>query len=105
MARPKRVVSSNKTIVVIYTNIKLDNFGYMKRHVFNSLNDLKVGDMLKSSSYDTKMQVVKVLETSYKYFNKETGDLSNEYNSSNQFEVRNLRIAEVTDDIVAVKLP
>lgn len=93
-----------KTILVIYTNFKIEKVGYEKRYAFNSSDDLKVGDMIKSPQYTTNMQVVKVLDESYKYFNKETGELSNNYKSSLQFEIREIKLNSVTDIVLAQKI-
>lgn len=94
-----------KTVLLIYTQTKLEKVGYAKRYAFKTNEDLKEGDMLKSDIYTTNMQIVKVLEEDYKYFNKETGELSNEYKSTNQFEIRELKLLDKATDIVfATKL-
>ncbi len=72
----------------------------MKRYAFNTSSDLKEGDMIKSPLYDTPMQVVKVLSKSSKFFNKETGDLSNIFKNSNQFEIRELKIQKQDENII-----
>ena len=38
--------------------------------------------MIKSSAYYTNMQIVKVLDKSYKYFNHFSGELSDEFYST-----------------------
>ena len=95
-----------KTILVIYTNTKMANSGYTKRYCFKTDNDVKLGDMLSSKAYDTPMQVVKILNKDYKYFNKVTGDMSNIYSNSNQYEIRSIKILakDEIDIIMAVKL-
>lgn len=93
-----------KTIIVIYTAGFTAKTGYQTRYAFNTDDDIKVDDMLESSSYSTNMQVVKVLPLAYLFFNKETGEMSNEYTSSKQFEIKTLRLAEPEDIIFAKKL-
>lgn len=93
-----------KTILVIYTNTKVDISNYKKRYAFNTNDNISIGDMLKSPQYATNMQVVKVLDRAFKYFNRATGDLSDEYISTNQFETRELKIASTTSVIYATKV-
>lgn len=89
-----------KTILVIYTHNKIKNVGYQKRYAFVTESDVSVGDMIESPEYTTPMQVVKVLKTPYKYFNKETGKLSNSFNNSNQFETRELDIRDKKSNVI-----
>lgn len=88
------------TILVIYTNSKLENTGYTKRYAFNTKANLREGDMIKSSQYDTNMQVVKMLDEAYKYFNRTTGELSNTFTNSNQFEIRELVLREDNTEVI-----
>lgn len=86
-----------KTILVVYSNKKnLTDVEMMrlKRYSFNCDADVEVGDILDSGEYDTPMVVVKVLNTKYKYFNRTTGELSNDFNSTSQWEIRELVILD-----------
>ena len=56
--------------------------------------------MFSSPSYNTKMQVVKILESSYNYYNASTGELSNAFNSTSQWEIRTLVIREEDEEII-----
>jgi hypothetical protein len=91
-----------KTVLVVYT----DNFlsksavARAKKYCFNTESDLREGDMIKSKDYTTSMQVVKVLDKSYKYFNGATGELSDEFNSTAQWEIKTLVIKEENNDVV-----
>jgi hypothetical protein len=92
-----------KTIIVIYTNKKITNkqeLSRTKKYSFNTESNLNVGDLLDSPTYDTKMQVVKILTKSHKYFNSATGKLSNAYSSTSQWEVRTMVIRESEEDVV-----
>ena len=92
-----------KTILVIYTNSKITNnkdICKAKKYSFNTDSNVEVGDMIKSSAYDTNMQIVKVLDKSYKYFNHFSGELSDEFNSTSQWEIRTIQIVESTTDII-----
>jgi len=86
-----------KTILVVYSN-KKDlipvEMMRLKRYSFNCNAEVEVGDILESSEYDTPMVVVKVLDTKYKYFNRTTGELSNDFNSTSQWEIRDLVILD-----------
>jgi len=92
-----------KAIIVIYTNRKITSIkdmGAMKRYTFNTEADLKEGDMVKSPTYLTPLQVVKVLDRPFKYYNQTTGELSDIYTSTNQWVIRTLVIAPEPTDIV-----
>lgn len=97
----------NKTILVIYTNRKITDkkvIGKMKKYSFNTQSEVKEGDMIETRDYDTKLQVVKVLDKCYTFYNGVTGDLSNEYNSTNQWAIRQLEIRNEEVDVIYGKL-
>lgn len=79
-----------KTIIVVYSDTKVPNNCRLKKYAFNTKKEINKGDTISSPNYTTKMQVVDVLEESFKYYNVLTGDLSNEFNSTNQYEIREL---------------
>lgn len=92
-----------KTIIVIYTNRKITSkkeIASHKAYAFNTEDEVKVGDMISSSTYDTSFQVVKVLSKKYKYYNKSTGQLSNTYSSTLQWEVRQLVMLPSIEDAI-----
>ena len=94
-----------KTILVVYSNSKTtETYKYAKRYAFNTSYDIKKGDTVIFHSYDTPMQVVEVLEESFKYFNRQTGELSNTLNSTVQFEIRELVMREEDKNIVYVTI-
>lgn len=95
-------MSNLKTIVVIYTDkIKSDAvIRNDKKYSFNTVSEVNVGDLIKSPNYTTPMQVVKILDKSYKYYHQVTGDFSNEYTSSAQWDIRTLVINEQDDNVV-----
>ena len=79
-----------KTIFVIYTNVKITDkkdLRVRKKYCFNTKDEIAVGDMLSSNSYDTKMQVTQVLDNSYKYYNSQTGELANTITSTAHNEI------------------
>lgn len=90
-----------KTIFVVYTDEK--NFNVkackVKKYAFNTENDVKVGDILKSSTYDTNMVVTDVLDKAYKYYNNTTGELSDVLNST---ALRSIKTMDITDKAVDV---
>ncbi len=73
---------------------------FAKRYAFNTSDELVVGDEITSSNYSSILHVVKVLEESYKYFNRVTGELSNTFNNSNQFEIKELKLRVDEAEIV-----
>lgn len=93
-----------KTILVVYSKLPLDKITYEKRYAFNTKSELKEGDLIKSFTYDSPMRVVKVLDESYVYFNKITGDFSNTLTNSNLFEIRDLVIVNSNQDAITATL-
>lgn len=92
-----------KTILVIYTSSKIigsKNLRNKKHYAFNTSSELNVGDMLDSSEYDSNMQVTKVLDKSFKYFNASTGELSDEFTSTAQHEIASLEVREDDENVV-----
>lgn len=91
-----------KTIIVVYTGSIVDKktIGRMKKYSFNTQSDISVGDLLDSPEYDTPMQVVRVLETGFKYFNRSTGELSDDYTSTSQWEIRELVLRENDNEVI-----
>ena len=89
-----------KTILVIYTDVEVADAGYTKRYAFNTHDDVVVGDMLKSSNYDSNMQVVEVLDECFKYFNKTTGELTNSLNNSFAFPIRELELRDENPNVI-----
>jgi hypothetical protein len=85
-----------KTILVVYTNRQMSKkeIAGAKKYAFNTDSDLEVGEIISSQEYTTPMMVVKVLDESYQYFNFATGELTNEFNSTSQWEIRTLIIRE-----------
>lgn len=96
-----------KTILVIYSNFKRKltkkEIGYTKRYAFNTASDVKKGDIVESPNYPNNfMHVVEVFDKAFKYFNRTTGELNNELNNSNQFDIREMKIFEKEADEVIV---
>lgn len=92
-----------KTIIVAYSDkkeLKESEIRGMKKYSFNTDSDIKVGDILDSKEYDTNMVVAKVLDKSYKYYNSKTGELSDEFTSTAQWEIRTLVVREDEETIV-----
>ena len=91
-----------KTIIVVYTATKLTQkeANNLKHYAFNTNDNLKVGDMISSKDYNTPMQVIKVLNKAYDFFNLSNGELSDEYTSTAQRPIRKFIIR--TDDDEAV---
>ena len=87
-----------KTIIVIFTRGKLSEDKYPeKRYCFVTKSEVKEGDMIQASAYDSPMQVIKVLDINYKYYNKVTGEMSDLYNSTLCFPIKELSVVRSED--------
>lgn len=92
-----------KTIVIIFSNSEKSFSKHydVKRYVYKTREDIKEGDVLTSQDYKNSfLHVEKVVEGDFKYFNRATGDLTNDYNSTNLFEIKELREREEESNIV-----
>ena len=87
-----------KTILCVYSDkgnkLTPREITSMKRYTFNTEAEVKVGDVINSPSYSTPITVVKVLDKSYKFYNSITGDLSDEFKSSSQWDIKTLIIRD-----------
>lgn len=92
-----------KTIIVIYTENKVTNSDTMKKYkhyAFNTKSELKIGDLIKySNSAKEKIQVVRILEECFRFYNDRTGELSNTYISTAQHEIKELVIREDAQNV------
>lgn len=96
-----------KTVLVIYTDLIISSkkeIAKAKKYAFNTSSELKEGDILSSPEYTSRMQVVKVLDKSFKYYNSLTRDLSDDYTSTAQWEIRNLVVREEESEVVYAHL-
>ena len=100
--------SNNKTIIVVYTNIKLTakEIAGAKKYSFNAdASKVKIGDLFQSDDYSTPMQVVRIMHKKFKYVNTVTGEMSDVLNSTKQFEIRDFVVVSKTkgDNVVFVE--
>jgi hypothetical protein len=95
-----------KTIIVVFTNnfLTSEKCRNLKKYAFNTSDEVVVNNTITSTKYNTAMQVVRVLDREYKYYNQSTGELSDTYNSTQQWEVKTLAIREEDDSIVYGKI-
>lgn len=92
-----------KTILVIYTDAKVlkkKDLRAKKSYSFNTSSEVKVGDMISTDEYNTNLQVVKVLDKQFKYYNRATGEMSDEFTSTQQHEIATLELREDNHDVV-----
>ena len=94
-----------KTVLVIYLNGKtpLTNrkeIATAKKYCFNIEEEVEEGDLIDSPEYSGRMQIVKVLDTKYKYYNNVTGKISSRFNSTTQWEIRQLKLQELNDNVI-----
>lgn len=87
-----------KTIFVVFSNTTPQK--YDKRYCFNTDSDLKVGDVIKSPNYTTNLVVVETLNKRFSYFNRTTGELSDEITSTSDFPILELKVGEQDSSIV-----
>ncbi len=93
-----------KTILVVFpapgvNTVEKVNSLKMKKYCYLTDSDIQVGDILTSSKYTNKMLVTDVLNKSYTYYNKDTGELSYEVTSTNCYPIKKMELRE-EDDIV-----
>ena len=97
-----------KTILVVYTNkitpLSVKEIAGLRKYAFNTKSNLEFGSIISSPEYSTNMVVVKILEDSFKYYNSATGELSNDFTSTLQWEVRTLAIRNEEETVVYGKL-
>jgi len=96
-----------RTILVIYSNVRVSEteLKSIKKYAFNTESDVRVGDILDSNSYSTKMVVVRVLDEKFKYYDGKSGKMSNNFDSTNMADIKNLTIVEgYEDSITAMKV-
>lgn len=96
-----------KTILVVYLQNKVTvsqaNDRKMKKYCFKTEDDLKVGDIIKSSAYSTDMLVTDVIDKEYSFYNSATGYLSTEVNSTGCYPIKTLCIREDDESVVYAK--
>lgn len=85
-----------KTIIVTFG----DQSRTLKRYCFRTEADVKPGDVLRSSEYDSDIHVVFVLDKDYKYYHDATGDMSNEITSTHQWPIKTIQVTEKKDNVI-----
>lgn len=92
-----------KTILVVYTNVKLTNKeiadNKLTKHAFRTSEDVEVGDLIESKDYGKSMQVTDVIDADYKFYNTQTGELRNEINSTKMYPIKTIVFKE-EDELV-----
>lgn len=87
-----------KTILVVYTNLKLTNKeiadNKLIKYAFRTSEDVEVGDLIESKDYSKSMQVVDVIDTDYKFYNAQTGELRKEINSTKMYPIKTIVFKE-----------
>lgn len=96
-----------KTILVVFTNdtltIEQINSRKMQKYCFRTESEINVGDTLKSNNYERKMVVTDVINADKKYYNVQTGELSNEITSTKCYPIKTLELREENDNVVYAK--
>ena len=88
-----------KTVLVVFVNdanttVEKANSLKMKKYCFLTDSNIQLGDILTSSKYTNKMLVTDVLNKSYNYYNKDTGELSYEVTSTNCYPIKKMELRE-----------
>lgn len=93
-----------KTFLVIFSNEYLSkeqiNNCKSKKYCFRTENEIAVGDILKSEHYTTNMIVTDILDTDYKYYNIQSGELTNSINSTKCYPIRIIVLREDDESVV-----
>lgn len=96
-----------KTILVVYTNgekLSEEAAYRAKKYSFNTAADVKIGDVIESPAYTSTLQVVKILDKKFDYVNVSTGELSDEFNSTSQWKIRELVIGANDPNVIHGKI-
>lgn len=93
-----------KTILVVYTDQKLSveqiNNRKMQKYCFRTESEVEVGDVLKSKSYSTNMIVTDVVNPDYKYYNTQSGEMTNTINSTKCYPIKTLGLREEDESVI-----
>lgn len=93
-----------KTILVVYTNVKLTNKeiadNKLTKYAFRTSGDVEVGDLIESKDYSKSMQVTDVIDADYKFYNTQTGELRNEINSTKMYPIKTIIFKEEDELVV-----
>lgn len=93
-----------KTILVVYTSQELTveqlNNQKAQKYCFRTDSEVKVGDVLKSRNYTTNMVVTDVIEHDYKYYNKQSGEMTDTISSTNCYPIKTMVLREEDASVV-----
>ena len=93
-----------KTILVVYTDQKLSvekiNSMKMQKYCFRTESEVNVGDVLKSNNYTKNMVVTDVADKDYKYYNKQSGEMTDTINSINCYPIKTMVLREEDTNVV-----
>lgn len=93
-----------KTILVVYTNENLSveqaNNRKMQKYCFSTKSEVSVGDVLKSKAYSDNMLVTDVIDKEYKFYNAQSGELSNDITSTKCYPIKEMILREENEEVV-----
>ena len=93
-----------KTILVVYTDQKLSveqiNSRKMQKYCFRTESEVNVGDVLKSKSYTNNMVVTDVVDADHKYYNAQSGEMTNTINSTKCYPIKTLVLREEDENVI-----
>lgn len=93
-----------KTILVVYANQELSveqiNNQKMQKYCFRTDSEVKVGDVLKSRNYTANMVVTDIADKDYKYYNKQSGEMTDIINSTNCYPIKTMVLREEDANVV-----
>ena len=93
-----------KTILVVYTNeclsVEQINNRKMQKYCFRTENEVEVGDVLKSNSYTNNIVVTDVVDADHKYYNAQTGEMTNTINSTKCYPIKTLVLREEDESVI-----
>ena len=92
------------TILVVYTNENLSveqaNNRKMQKYCFSTKSEVSVGDVLKSKVYSNNMLVTDVIDKEYKFYNVQSGELSNDITSTKCYPIEEMILREENEEVV-----
>ena len=93
-----------KTILVVYTDQKLSveqiNNRKIQKYCFRTENEVEVGDVLESKSYTSNMVVTDIVDADFKYYNAQSGEMTNTINSTKCYPIKTLVLREEDENVI-----
>ena len=92
------------TILVVFSNENLSleqiNNRKMQKYCFRTESTITVGDILKSKFYSSNLIVTDEIGKEYKYYNSQTGEMSDSITSTKCYPIKELILREENEEAI-----